>query len=139
METEGAEIRSVRGDPDDPFSRGYICPKAYGVKALHDDPRCTLVVHPDDATRLGLVAGGTARVTSRVGELLAPVDISDAIMPGVVSLPHGFGHDLPGMRMAVARDHAGVNINILSDDARLDAISGNAAFNGVAVTVTACP
>jgi len=100
-------------------------------------PRCTLLVHPDDATRLGLRDGGAARVASRVGAVVAPVEVSDEIMPGVVSLPHGFGHDLPGVRLDTARGHGGVNVNLLSDDEAIDAITGNAAFNGVAVTVTA--
>jgi len=98
-------------------------------------PRCTLLVHPDDAARLGLADGAPARITSRVGEVVAPVAISEEVMPGVVSLPHGFGHDLAGARTAVATGHAGVNVNLLSDDARLDVPSGNAAFNGVPVTV----
>src|SRR5262249_7564456 len=97
--------------------------------------RCTLAVHPDDAARLGLVDGGKARITSRVGELIAPVEISDEVMTGVVSLPHGFGHDAPGAQLAVARRHAGVNVNVLSDDALLDVPSGNAALSGVVVTV----
>jgi anaerobic selenocysteine-containing dehydrogenase len=97
--------------------------------------RCTLRVHPDDATRLGLVNGGGARVTSRAGEVVAPVEVSDELRPGVVSLPHGFGHDLPGVRMGVARAHAGVNVNIVSDEGFLDVPSGNAAFNGVPVTI----
>jgi anaerobic selenocysteine-containing dehydrogenase len=108
----------------------------HNLPALIKGPaRCTLLVHPDDATRLGLANGGAARVTSRVGEVVAPVAVSDEVMPGVVSLPHGFGHDLPGARTGVAHDHAGVNVNILSDDARVDAPSGNAAFNGVPVTI----
>jgi anaerobic selenocysteine-containing dehydrogenase len=98
--------------------------------------RCTLQVHPDDAARLGLADGGRATVASRVGEVIAPVEVTDEVMPGVVSLPHGFGHDLPGVRLAVARAHAGVNVNVLSDDAALDVPSGNAAFNGVPVSVT---
>jgi anaerobic selenocysteine-containing dehydrogenase len=97
--------------------------------------RCTLLVHPEDAARFGLRNGGHARVTSRVGEVVAPVEVSDEVMPGVVSLPHGFGHDRPGARLAVAGRHAGVNVNILSDDGAVDAASGNAAFNGVAVTL----
>jgi anaerobic selenocysteine-containing dehydrogenase len=106
------------------------------VPLIKGPDRCTLLVHPDDADRLGLVAGGRARVASRVGELTAPVEVSDEVMPGVVSLPHGFGHDLPGVRLGVARRHAGVNVNVLSDDAARDAPSGNAAFNGIPVTVT---
>jgi anaerobic selenocysteine-containing dehydrogenase len=99
--------------------------------------RCTLLVHPRDAARLGLASGGRARVRSRVGELLAPVAVSDEVMPGVVSLPHGFGHDAPGARLRVAREHAGVNSNLLTDEARLDALSGNGELNGIPVEVSA--
>jgi anaerobic selenocysteine-containing dehydrogenase len=106
------------------------------VPLIKGPDRCTLLVHPDDASRLGLQHGGRARVASRVGEVVAPVEVTDEVMPGVVSLPHGFGHDLPGVEMDVARRHAGVNLNLLTDDARIDVPSGNAAFNGVAVTVT---
>jgi anaerobic selenocysteine-containing dehydrogenase len=105
------------------------------VPLIKGPDRCTLLVHPTDAARFGLVDGGRARVTSRVGAVTAPVEISDEVMPGVVSLPHGFGHDLPGVEMSVARDHAGVNVNLLSDHEARDAPSGNAAFNGVAVTI----
>ena len=109
----------------------------HNLPALIKGPaRCTLLVHPRDASRLGLADGGRARVASRVGEVIAQVEISDEIMPGVVSLPHGFGHDRPGMRTAVAQQYAGVNVNVLSDDAHLDVPSGNAAFNGVPVTIT---
>ena len=99
--------------------------------------RCTLLVHPDDARACGLVDGGLARVASAAGAVIAPVEISAEVRPGVVSLPHGFGHDLVGVRMAVARAHAGVNVNQVSDPAFLDGPSANAAFNGVAVEVTA--
>jgi anaerobic selenocysteine-containing dehydrogenase len=99
--------------------------------------RCTLLVHPDDAARLSLRDGGRARVTSRVGEVIAPVEVTDEVMPGVVSLPHGFGHDRPGSRLEVASRHPGVNVNLLSDDAAVDVPSGNAAFNGVAVSLAA--
>ncbi|MBZ0234888.1 MAG: molybdopterin oxidoreductase family protein, partial [Deltaproteobacteria bacterium] len=105
------------------------------VPLIKGPARCTLRVHPDDAARLGLVDGGGARVTSRAGEVIAPVEVSDELRPGVVSLPHGFGHDLPGVRMGVARAHAGVNVNVVSDEGFLDVPSGNAAFNGVPVTV----
>jgi anaerobic selenocysteine-containing dehydrogenase len=97
--------------------------------------RCTLLVHPADAARLGLADGAQARVTSRVGEVLAPVQISEDVMSGVVSLPHGFGHDRPGARLSVARAHAGANVNLLSDAATRDAPSGNAVLNAVPVTV----
>ena len=97
--------------------------------------RCTLRIHPDDAARFGLVDGGRARVTSAAGEVVAAVEVSDELRAGVVSLPHGFGHDLPGVRMAVAQAHAGVNVNVVSDAAFVDAVSGNAAFNGLPVSV----
>jgi anaerobic selenocysteine-containing dehydrogenase len=97
--------------------------------------RCTLLVHPQDAARLGLTDGARARVISRVGELVAPVQLTDDIMCGVVSLPHGFGHDRPGTRMSVAAAHPGANVNLLSDAATRDVPSGNAALNAVPVTV----
>jgi len=97
--------------------------------------RCTLQIHPDDAGRLGLTDGGQAQVTSRVGKVVAPVEVTDEILAGVVSLPHGWGHDDPGTLMAVAAAHAGVNTNVLTDDGALDPLSGNAVLNGVPVTV----
>ena len=97
--------------------------------------RCTMQVHPDDAKRLGLEEGSPARVRSAAGELEAPVEITDAIMPGVVSIPHGWGHDAPGMRLRVAADHAGVNSNLLADETAVDPLSGNAVLNGIPVEV----
>jgi anaerobic selenocysteine-containing dehydrogenase len=97
--------------------------------------RCTLHVHPDDASRLGLVDGGTAQVQSRTGKIGVPVEVTDAIMPGVVSIPHGWGHDLPGSATAVATANAGVNSNVLADEERFDVLSGNAVLNGIPVTV----
>ncbi len=97
--------------------------------------RCTLLVNPQDAARLGIADGGRARVRSRVGELVAPVAVSDEMMPGVVSLPHGFGHDAKGARLGVAREFAGVNVNLLNDEARIDVLSGNAVLNGTPVEV----
>ena len=97
--------------------------------------RCTLLVHPGDAARLALVDGEMACVTSRAGAVEIPVEVTDAIMPGVVSIPHGWGHNLPGTRMRVASEHAGVNTNILTVEEDVDPLSGNAILNGVAVTV----
>ena len=76
-----------------------------------------------------------ACVTSRVGTVEIPVEVTDAIMPGVVSIPHGWGHDLPGMNMHIATEHAGVNTNILTDEVGVDPLSGNAVLNGIAVSV----
>ena len=97
--------------------------------------RCTLLIHPRDASRLGLADGRKARIRSRVGEVTAPVEISDQIMPGVVSLPHGWGHDRPGVQLRVARRHPGTSVNDLTDHQRVDSLSGNAALSGVPVTV----
>ncbi len=98
--------------------------------------RCTLKVNPQDATRIGLYDGGTARVTSRVGSAEVPVEISDEIMQGVVSLPHGFGHAYADSRQSTARDILpGVSCNDLIDDEILDVPSGTSVVNGAAVRV----
>jgi anaerobic selenocysteine-containing dehydrogenase len=98
-------------------------------------PRCTLHVHPDDATRLGLADGGDASVTSTAGQVTVPVQVTDAIRPGVVSIPHGWGHDMPGVELSVARRYAGVNTNILAPSDALDPVSGTSILNGIPVTV----
>jgi anaerobic selenocysteine-containing dehydrogenase len=98
-------------------------------------PRCTLHVNPHDAERWGLVDGATATLAGRVGAVDVPVEVTDAVRPGVVSLPHGWGHDLDGVRLAVAGRHAGVNSNAVADDAQLDELSGNAVLNGIPVSV----
>jgi anaerobic selenocysteine-containing dehydrogenase len=99
-------------------------------------PRCTMHLHPDDAAALGLADGDPAVVRSRVGEVTVPVEVTDAIRPGVVSIPHGWGHGIPGTQMAVAAEHAGVNSNLLADEQLFDPISGNAVLNGIPVSVT---
>ncbi|WP_394360164.1 molybdopterin-dependent oxidoreductase [Amycolatopsis sp. SB7-3] len=98
--------------------------------------RCTVQVHPDDASRLGLTDGGLASVTSRAGKLEAPVEVTADVRPGVVSMPHGWGHDLDGTRTKVAAAHAGVNSNLVADETLLDVPSGNAVLNGIPVEVT---
>jgi anaerobic selenocysteine-containing dehydrogenase len=100
--------------------------------------RCTLHVHPDDAARWGLADGGRAVVAGRVGRIEVPVEVTDGVRTGVVSLPHGWGHDLEGVEAAVARRHAGVNSNLVADDALVDALSGNAVLNGIPVSVSPC-
>jgi anaerobic selenocysteine-containing dehydrogenase len=98
--------------------------------------QCTLHVHPDDAARLGLTDGEPARVSGRTGEVAVPVEVTDAVMRGVVSMPHGWGHDAAGSAMSTAAAHAGTNTNVLSDELVLDAVSGNAVFNGIPVEVS---
>jgi anaerobic selenocysteine-containing dehydrogenase len=97
--------------------------------------RCTLLVHPDDAARAGIEHGKHARVTSAAGELVAPVEVSDEMRPGVVSLPHGWGHDKPGIRLSVAASHAGVCNNVLAPGELVDVPSGNAIVNGIPVEI----
>jgi anaerobic selenocysteine-containing dehydrogenase len=99
--------------------------------------RCALIIHPDDAGSRDLVDGAMARVQSRVGGIDVEVAVSDSVMPGVVCLPHGWGHDREGARQRIARAHGGASHNDLTDDQRLDALSGNAAFSGTAVRVRA--
>ncbi|MGH9228499.1 MAG: molybdopterin oxidoreductase family protein [Acidimicrobiales bacterium] len=98
-------------------------------------PRCTLHVHPDDALRLGLVDGEPASVVSRAGAVTIPAEVTDGIRPGVVSIPHGWGHDMPGVELSVARRYAGVNSNLLADEELIDPVSGNAVLNGIPVEV----
>ncbi len=97
--------------------------------------RCTLLIHPDDAARCGVRAGSHARITSSAGSLEAPVEVSDEMMPGVVCLPHGWGHDRAGIRMEVAARHPGVNNNLLAPGQFVDVPSGNAVVNGIPVEV----
>jgi len=101
--------------------------------------RCTLLLHPEDAERENLTSGQWVTVKSRVGELKAEVEVSDEIMKGVVSLPHGWGHDREGIQLDVAKAHPGVSINDLTDDQDIDPVSGNAVLNGVPVQLQAIP
>ncbi len=108
-------------------------------KLMTGKPRCTLLLHPDDAARIGVADGQAVRISSRTGSVVAPAELDAGIMPGVVSLPHGFGHTRPGTGQTVAAAHAGVSINDITDDARVDALSGVAAFSGVPVQLAAEP
>ena len=106
-------------------------------RLVRGKPRCTLLMHPNDAADRGVGDGARVRVASRVGSVEVEIELTDTMMPGVVSLPHGWGHGRAGAQLAVAGAHAGVSINDLTDEMRLDALTGNAAFSGVAVTVVA--
>jgi anaerobic selenocysteine-containing dehydrogenase len=101
--------------------------------------RCTVQMHPDDASARGLahLNGATVVVASSVGDVQVPLELTDTVMRGVVSMPHGWGHGRQGVRLAVAQAHAGQSINDVTDVARIDALSGNAAFNGLRVEVRA--
>jgi len=104
------------------------------IKGPH---RCTLLVHPDDAAARGLVDGARVAVRSRVGRIEVPLQLSDEVRPGVVSLPHGWGHDRPGTELRLASERPGASLNDLTDDARVDELSGNAVLSGVPVEVEA--
>ncbi|MDF3299949.1 molybdopterin oxidoreductase family protein [Streptomyces tropicalis] len=97
--------------------------------------RCTLHIHPEDAARLGVRDGAAVRVRGAGGEVTAPAEVTDGVRPGVVSLPHGWGHDRPGTRLTHAAGNPGVNVNQLLDGSLLDPLSGNAVLNGIPVEV----
>jgi anaerobic selenocysteine-containing dehydrogenase len=97
---------------------------------------CTLHVAPADAERIGLADGGSAIVRSRAGEIVAEVEVTDKVMEGVVSLPHGWGHGQSRTQMGVAAEHAGVNSNVLADELAVDPLSGNAVLNGIPVELS---
>ncbi|MEN3584530.1 molybdopterin oxidoreductase family protein [Streptomyces sp. ZYX-F-203] len=97
--------------------------------------RCTLQIHPADAERLGVRDGAPVRVGAAGGTVTLPAEITRDIRPGVVSAPHGWGHDRPGTRLDHAADDPGVNVNQLLDGTLLDPLSGTAVLNGVPVTV----
>ena len=97
--------------------------------------QCTLLMHPTDVARRGLTDGERVRVSSRVGAVEVELEVTDSMMPGVVSMPHGWGHGRTGSQMSVAAQHAGASINDLTDDARIDTLTGNAGFSGVPVHV----
>lgn len=104
-------------------------------KLVRGRERCTLLIHPDDAARAGVSQGQTARVSSTSGAIEAPVEVTEEMMPGVVCLPHGWGHDRKGIRMDVAGRHAGVNNNLIAPGDLVDVPSGNAIVNGIPVDV----
>lgn len=97
--------------------------------------RCTLLIHPDDAARCGVADNDIVTVKSQAGEIRVPVEITDAIKPGVVSMPHGWGHGKPGTRMTVANGSPGANTNVLSPPTFVDQPSGNGVLNGIPVTI----
>jgi anaerobic selenocysteine-containing dehydrogenase len=94
------------------------------------------MIHPDDAAARDLVDGGTARVATSKGAIELPVEVTDTMMQGVVSVPHGWGHNRRGTRMRVAEANAGVSVNDIIDPARIDVLSGTSALSGQPVEVT---
>jgi anaerobic selenocysteine-containing dehydrogenase len=99
--------------------------------------RCTAQIHSSDASKFGIYNEQMIIVSSRVGSISLPAEITDKIMPGVISIPHGWGHNKKGIKLQVAQEHSGVSVNDLTDELLLDELSGNAVLNGVPVTVMA--
>jgi anaerobic selenocysteine-containing dehydrogenase len=102
-------------------------------KLVRGKQRCTAHVHPGDAERLGLADGEVAVVRSRTGSIVVPIEVTEDVMPGVVSIPHGWGHDLPGVALGVAGEHAGTNSNVLADELLIEPLSGTAVLNGIPI------
>jgi anaerobic selenocysteine-containing dehydrogenase len=106
------------------------------LRLMRGRNRCTAMLHPDDASRLGVEQGAMIRVTSRVGAIELPAEITEQIMPGVISVPHGFGHDRKGVQLEVARRHAGTSVNDITDERHVDVLTGVTALNGLPVQVS---
>ena len=97
--------------------------------------RCTAMIHPADAAKLKIGEGDDLRVTSRVGDIVLPAEYCEDIMPGVISVPHGFGHHRPGIQLSIAEGRPGVSMNDVTDERMTDPLSGTAVLNGVPVKV----
>ena len=104
-------------------------------RLLKGPNRCTVMIHPGDAAGLGLADGDMAVVSNSVGAVELPAEITEDIMPGVVSIPHGYGHDRKGVKLSVAASNPGVSMNDLTDPSVIDELSGNAVLNGVPVDI----
>jgi anaerobic selenocysteine-containing dehydrogenase len=108
-------------------------------RLVRGDDRCTLMMNTTDAAQRDLTSGQLALIRAEAGSITLPVEVSDELMPGVVSIPHGWGHGRPGVRLAIAAEHAGESINDVTDAAAVDPLCGTAAFNGTKVSVEKAP
>jgi len=109
----------------------------HSARLMKGADRCTALLRPDDAGARGLEDGDQVRVVSRVGAIEPPLEVSHEIRPGVVSIPHGFGHGRPGVGWRLAAEKPGASVNDITDPSVIDAITVNAAFNAVSVRVEA--
>lgn len=106
-----------------------------GCTTIRGRDRCALLLHPADAAARGIDADAAVRLSSSAGSVVVPAELSDEVLPGVVSLPYGFGHGRAGIAMSVAAAHPGASATDVTDDQFLDALTGNAALNRVPVRV----
>lgn len=143
-----ADVERLEAELDDGDADGLVLIGRRHVRScnswLHNSERlvrgkdrCTLLIHPEDAASRGVEDGGSVTVSSRVGEVEVRAEVDDSVMPGVVSLPHGWGHGRKGVKLSVATAHAGVSINDLTDELHIDELTGNSGFSGVPVEVVA--
>ena len=110
----------------------------HNLRSLVKGPdRATLQMHPDDAVRLGLAGGASVRVKSRAGAVTARLEVTDDVMPGIVSLPHGFGHQAAAATMKIAGALPGPSANAVTDELMLEPLTSTAILQGVPVTVEA--
>jgi anaerobic selenocysteine-containing dehydrogenase len=140
-----ARVRRIFFERDDHFSalqligrRDLRSNNSWGhnsYRLVKGPRRCTLRMHPKDASARALHDGEIVQIRSRVGVLKAVLQVTDELLPGVVSLPHGWGHDRPSIKLSVAAGQPGISVNDLTDDQFIDQLSGNAALNGIAVSV----
>jgi anaerobic selenocysteine-containing dehydrogenase len=107
------------------------------LRLVKGKPQCTMLIHPIDAAHRVLKSGQIVVVRSRAGSIEIPIEVSEEMMPGVVCIPHGWGHNRQGVQMTVAQENAGVSINDLTDNLAIDNLCGTAAFSGTPVTVEA--
>lgn len=143
-----ARVRDDLMQTDDPLANGYHL-RLIGRRHLRSNNswmhnserlvrgknRCTVMIHPDDAQTFSVCSGEMVTVKSRVGTVKIEAEVTDKIMRGVVSIPHGWGHHREGVQLDVATQYAGVSLNDLTDDLQIDKLTGNAAFSGVPVTI----
>jgi anaerobic selenocysteine-containing dehydrogenase len=108
-------------------------------RLMRGPDRCTVMINPLDAQARGIAAGDRVEIRSAIGAVTVPAELTDTLMPGVVSLPHGFGHARPGVGQTLAAQHPGASLNDLTDPDRLDDLTGNAALNGLLVEVRLVP
>lgn len=105
------------------------------LRLVKGPKRCTLMIHPNDAEKRKIQNGDEVKVSSETGQLKISAEVTDEVMPGVVSIPHGWGHNREGTKWKIAEEHAGVSVNDLTDDQFIDKLSGNAVLGGVPVEV----